>query len=127
MRLQGAQETIAFRVSGSTYERWTVVPPGAGAGASLTQPMSRSAGGDLIAFRRELERTARAQGLNAAEARSLLDTWGDELFGVPGGPAPAPRLVYFITRARYDAMLPLRVSPTPDAVVRVGLVIVPRS
>jgi hypothetical protein len=124
LRLGSAAETTAFRVTGNTYERWTAVPPGAGAGAALTYAMRRSGGGDLVAFRRELESTARAQGLSAAETRSLLETWRDELFGSPSAPAPS-RLVYFITRARYDAMLPLRVSPTPDAVVRVGLVIVP--
>jgi hypothetical protein len=127
VRVLGAAETTAFRVIGSAYERWTVVPPGAGAGAALTQPMRRSGGGDLTAFRRELDRAARAQGLSAAETRSLLETWRDELFGVPGAAPPPSRLVYFITRARYDAMLPLRVSPTPDSIVRVGLVIIPRA
>lgn len=127
VRLQGAAETIAFRVVGASYERWTVMPALAGAGASLTQPMRRSGGGDLAALRRELERTARAQGLSAAEVRALLETWRDDLFGAPGAPAPPSRLIYFTTRARYDAMLPLRVSPTPDAIIRVGLVIIPRA
>ena len=122
---QGAAETIAFRVIGNTYERWTFTPPGNGAG--MTQPMTRTGTGDLVAFRRELERTARAGGLSVAETRSLLETWRDELFAAPGTPQAGSRLVYFITRARYDAMLPLVVSPTPDAVVRVGLVIVPRA
>ena len=124
LRSAGAGETTAFRVTDNTYERWTVLPPRSGAGAALTRAMQRSGGGDLVAFRRELEAAARAQGLSTAETRSLLETWRDELFGSPSAPAPS-RLVYFITRARYDAMLPLRVSPTPDAVVRVGLVIVP--
>lgn len=124
LRSAGAAETTAFRVTGNTYERWTVPAPRPAVGAGLNQAMQRSGGGDLAAFRRELEASARAQGLSAAETRSLLETWRDELFGSPTAPAPS-RLVYFITRARYDAMLPLRVSPTPDAVVRVGLVIVP--
>ncbi len=85
----------------------------------------RDGDGDLRALRRLLERDARAQGLDAAETRALLDTWRDELFGRPGAAPPPPRLIYFVTRARYDAMLPLRVSPEPDEVVRVGLVIVP--
>jgi len=116
-----APEATVYRVVGTRFTRWSLSPQSARLGA----PLARSGEGDLPALRRLLEREARTQGLDAGETRALLDTWRDELFGRPGAAPPAPRLIYFVTRARYDAMLPLRVSPTPDAVVRVGLVIVP--
>lgn len=75
-------------------------------------------GGDAAALRRNLEAAARRRGLSAAETRSLLETWRDELFR-PGG----ARAVYFLPRAQYDAMLPLRIAPEPAETVRVGLVI----
>jgi hypothetical protein len=120
-RLPDATETTVYRVIGNRFIRWSLPPQGTNPGA----PLARSGEGDLRALRRLLERDARAQGLDAAETRALLDTWRDELFGRPGAAPPPPRLLYFIPRARYDAMLPLRVSPTPDEIVRVGLVIVP--
>lgn len=120
-RLPDATESTVYRVVGNRFIRWSLAPQAAIPGA----PLARTAEGDLRALRRLLERDARAQGLDAKETRALLDTWRDELFGRPGAAPPPPRLIYFITRARYDAMLPLRVSPTPDEVVRVGLVIVP--
>ena len=120
-RLPDALEATVYRVVGPRFTRWSLSPQAATLGA----PLARTAEGDLPALRRLLEREARTQGLDAKETRALLDTWRDELFGRPGAAPPPPRLIYFVTRARYDAMLPLRVSPTPDAVVRVGLVIVP--
>jgi hypothetical protein len=120
-RSPDATESTVYRVIGNRFIRWSLPPQGTNPGA----PLVRTAEGDLRALRRLLERDARAQGLDAAETRALLDTWRDELFGRPGAAPPPPRLIYFLTRARYDAMLPLRVSPTPDDIVRVGLVIVP--
>lgn len=74
--------------------------------------------GPVAALRPRLEAALRARGLSRAEAGSLLATWGDELF------AAAPRrAVYFVPREAYDRMLPLRITPTPQELVRVGLVI----
>lgn len=62
-----------------------------------------------------------ARGLSAAESDALLDVWSDELVGA--GRAGGAHAVYFISRAAYDRMLPIRVTPRPDELVRVGLVI----
>ena len=63
----------------------------------------------------------RARGLRAGEADALLNTWRDDL--EPPGQAPQPRAIYFVDRRSYDRMLPLTIAPTPDELVRVGLVI----
>jgi hypothetical protein len=59
----------------------------------------------------------RARGLTAAEARSLVETWRDELF------SPAPHAIYFVPREAYDRMLPLSIDPMPTELIRVGLVV----
>lgn len=66
----------------------------------------------------------RARGLSDAETRALLDVWRDELL------SPRPHAIYFVPRAAYDRMLPMRLDArTPSGVaaevdlVRVGLVI----
>lgn len=65
-----------------------------------------------------------SRGLQAGEADSLLNTWRDDLQpAAANGRPPQPRAIYFVDRAGYDRMLPLTISPTPDEVVRVGLVI----
>jgi hypothetical protein len=74
--------------------------------------------GDGAALRARLDGELRARGLTAAEARSLLETWRDDLFL-----SAAPRAIYFVPRNLYDLMLPLRVTPAPAETVRVGLVI----
>jgi len=65
-------------------------------------------------LREEMER----RGLTTAEANSLLDTWRDEL--VRGDHL---RALWFVDRSEYDRMLPLRITPAPAELVRVGLVI----
>ena len=56
--------------------------------------------------------------LAEAEARSLLETWRDDLFLSPG-----TRAISLVPRDLYDNMLPLRIDPEPAEIVRVGLVI----
>ena len=74
--------------------------------------------GDMVALRARLDGELRARGLSEAEARSLLETWRDELFS-----SPVPRAISFVPRQLYDFMLPIRVTPEPQELVRVGLVI----
>ncbi|MFK8003238.1 MAG: hypothetical protein AB8H86_26950, partial [Polyangiales bacterium] len=63
-----------------------------------------------------------SRGLLAGEADSLLNTWRDDL--QPRADRNVqPRAIYFVDRASYDHMLPLSISPRPDELVRVGLVI----
>jgi hypothetical protein len=77
-----------------------------------------SRGGDMRALRVELDAELRRQGLNAGESEALLRTWNGDLFRRAGR-----RSIGFITRAQYDAMLPITVVPEPIRIVRVGMVI----
>lgn len=74
--------------------------------------------GDMATLSARLRAELEARGLTTPEARSLLDTWRDELFA-----SPAPRAIYFVPRDSYDRMLPVRITPAPVDLVRVGLVI----
>jgi hypothetical protein len=56
-------------------------------------------------------------GLNKAEANSLVELWKQELFLTEG-----ITLFYRLPQTAYDRLLPLRLSPRPDKLVRVGLV-----
>lgn len=74
--------------------------------------------GDMSAFRARLETALERRGLSPKEARSLLDTWRDDLFT-----DLRRRAVSFVARDAYDRMLPLTITPAPAEIVRVGLVI----
>lgn len=74
--------------------------------------------GDLAGLRIRLDQELRDRGLTPGEARSLLETWRDDLFRPTGRQA-----VYFMPRHLYDRMLPITITPTPTELVRVGLVI----
>lgn len=77
-----------------------------------------SARGTTSALRARMREALLARGLGAPESDALLDVWSDELFG-----AGAARAIYFVPRAVYDRMLPMRIAPTPTELVRVGVVI----
>jgi hypothetical protein len=55
-----------------------------------------------------------AQGLRLDEARAMVRTWSRSWFLTPGS-----RVLWFVPRARVDAILPLSITPAPDGVVRV--------
>ena len=74
--------------------------------------------GDMPAMRTRIEQLLRQRGLSGPEARSLLETWRDELFR-----DARRRAIYFVPRDAYDRMLPITIVPTPAELVRVGLVI----
>lgn len=96
--------------------RWVPVPAmgiGAGLGIDTVNPWPvppRSVAAEL---------TARllAEGLSPAEARSLVETWRPEI------DAPGLRAFWLLTRPEYDSLLPIRITPAPRELVRVGLVI----
>jgi len=69
-------------------------------------------------LRERLRAELAARGLSPAEATSMLATWDHELFRVTYA-----RALYFVTRRQYDRMLPLRITPSPTELVRVGMVI----
>jgi hypothetical protein len=58
-----------------------------------------------------------AAGLNEDEAKSLVDLWKKEMFETPGLHA-----FYRIPQEEYDRLLPLKIEPKADEVVRVGLI-----
>ncbi|MBL8793636.1 MAG: hypothetical protein JNM56_07015 [Planctomycetia bacterium] len=55
-------------------------------------------------------------GLNADEAKSLIELWKDELFLTEG-----VTLFYRIPQEVYERLLPLTLQPRPEKLVRVGL------
>lgn len=97
-------------------DRWVPVPemaPGAALGIDRTQPWPIPA----RPIAREIDARLRAAGLSAAEAQSLVETWRPEI------EAPGLRAFWLLTRAEYDTLLPIRITPAPSELVRVGLVI----
>ncbi len=74
-------------------------------------------GGNVFSARGELTRALRAAGLSHEESRHLLEAWSPWLFS-----RSERRLVGILDRAHYDELLPLRLDPEPDELIRVGLV-----
>ncbi|MEZ4269287.1 MAG: hypothetical protein R3F39_23260 [Myxococcota bacterium] len=54
-----------------------------------------------------------ASGLYGDEAQAMVDTWERSWFGTPG-----VRVLYVVPRGWTDALLPIRIDPQPDALVR---------
>jgi hypothetical protein len=61
----------------------------------------------------DLKKILRGQGLREDEAQSMVDTWRDSWF------EPGLRVLYTVPREVTDAVLPLTVTPAPQAIVRV--------
>ena len=56
------------------------------------------------------------EGLHADEARAMVRTWARSWFSKPG-----TRVLYVVPRTEVDRILPLRITPQPQQVVRVLL------
>jgi hypothetical protein len=65
----------------------------------------------------ELDAGLRREGLNEAEARSLIATWKGAFFEQPG-----LRVISVLARPACDALVPARTFPTPETWVRVAVV-----
>jgi hypothetical protein len=63
---------------------------------------------------RAVEKALVAQGLFEDEARAMVRTWSRQWFASEGS-----RVIYLVPRALTDSLLPLQISPAPDALVRV--------
>jgi hypothetical protein len=74
--------------------------------------------GDVDQLRTILIQQMEQRDLSHAEAVSMVSTWAGEFFN-----ATYPRALYFVARPHYDRMLPIRITPPPDQLVRVGMVI----
>jgi hypothetical protein len=68
---------------------------------------------DLASLRRDLGAMLVEQGLFPKEAEAMLDTWRDSWF------EPGLRVLYLVPRASADAILPLAITPAPQATARV--------
>lgn len=66
------------------------------------------------AARGALDSALTKAGLNADEAKAMLDTWENGYLKVPG-----LRFLYVLPRLEVDQLLPLTISPKPDSLVRV--------
>ena len=75
--------------------------------------------GPMDALSDRLEDVLRREGLTLEETASLLQTWEPELTDGDR------HVIYLLTRAEYDQMLPITITPRPTELVRVGMVIAP--
>jgi hypothetical protein len=69
--------------------------------------------GESAAPHGDLERLLIRQGLYPAEAKAMVDTWRDSWF------EEGARLFYIVPRHAIDDILPVEISPSPSALVRV--------
>jgi hypothetical protein len=68
---------------------------------------------NIDSLNHDLEATLRSQGLYAAEAHAMVETWSDSWF------EEGSRLIYIVPRRFVDAILPLTINPAPAQIVRV--------
>jgi hypothetical protein len=81
--------------------------------ALLSRPHLRDDEEAIDAVRIALQQRLEAQGLYPREAAAMIETWRDSWF------TEGARLFYVVPQETVDAVLPLRVDPTPAKVVRV--------
>jgi hypothetical protein len=79
--------------------------------ASLTVPSSLD--GSFPALFSDLEGILVSQGLYPDEAHAMLETWKDSWF------EEGSRVIYLLPRSFVDSVLPLQISPSPAAILRV--------
>jgi hypothetical protein len=89
---------------------------GAGAGQQLIFfPEAIRPKSEVIeAVGREVTKALVAEGLYEDEARAMIRTWSPTWFASEG-----TRVLYILPRSLTDAMLPIRITPTPQELVRV--------
>ncbi len=64
----------------------------------------------------QVQDSLRQAGLFEAEATALIKLWSDKFFNASGLTA-----FYLLPKSEYDRMLPVKVTPTPEGIVRVGV------
>ncbi|MGA3039507.1 MAG: hypothetical protein ABSF54_01815 [Bryobacteraceae bacterium] len=90
---------IGYRAAGAIGETITLNTP----------PLDAS----LPQLRQDLETALTSQGLYAAEAHAMVETWRDSWF------EEGSRLIYIVPSSTVDAILPLQIDPVPQQTVRV--------
>lgn len=93
------------------YQKVASVAAAAYAGVKLDERSFRDAGDSLA---RDVVQALMEQGLYPKEAAAMVQTWKDHWFAEEG-----TRVLYLLPQAWADRMLPLKISPRPDSVVRV--------
>ena len=92
-------ERVGYRLTGALNDETTVDPP------ALT--------GSLDSLCGDLEEILVDQGLYRDEAHAMVETWKDSWF------EEGSRLIYIVPRSFIDNVLPLRIAPAPEQIVRV--------
>jgi hypothetical protein len=92
-------ERVGYRSAGELTDETVLDPP------ELT--------GSVDALCGDLEGILVNQGLYAAEAHAMVETWRDSWF------EEGSRLIYVVPRGFIDNILPLAIEPTPEQIVRV--------
>src|SRR5262249_10834983 len=100
---------VEVRAGTVRYRR--IGPLAPGASATIDLPETRSDAGPV---RADLTAALMKAGLNEKEARAMVRTWESAWFGEDGA-----RALYVLPAAWTEHTLPLRVTPKPDALVRV--------
>jgi hypothetical protein len=90
---------LGYRNGGAIERAMTLEPP--------------SLDGTLPQLRYDLENALVEQGLFLKEAQAMVETWRDSWF------EEGARLIYIMPSRSVDAVLPLRVDPTPSQTTRV--------
>ena len=72
---------------------------------------------NVLALRTQLAAALARAGLSEKEAGVLLDLWMPEFV------KPGKRLIYVMPREIYDGLFPINVTPRPEELQRVGLVV----
>jgi hypothetical protein len=79
------------------------------------EPQSSNGGVDASeSLMRDVSLALIEQGLYPKEAAAMVQTWKDQWFAEEG-----TRVLYLLPQAWTDRMLPLKISPQPDSIVRV--------
>ena len=84
----------------------------------LVIELKRTTPEELTRIKTEFLRRLERAGLNADESAALLAIWDQGLFQSEG-----MTIFYRMPQDEYNKMLPIRVTPRPDSVVRIGLVL----
>jgi hypothetical protein len=90
------------------------VPAGSTVDAGLGKCALEPVDGVVARLREAVAGALEAQGLRADEAKAMVETWSRSWFRSEG-----TRILYLVPRPCVDAILPMRITPAPDSLVRV--------
>jgi hypothetical protein len=97
-----------------SYRKVDNVAPMAYATVKFDPQSSGGAGDASESLRRDVALALVEQGLYPKEAAAMVQTWKDQWFAEEG-----TRVLYLLPQAWTNRMLPLKISPQPDSIVRV--------